>query len=274
MLLKLLKDYYRNWVNYTKMNNYNRLLNNLETLKLFKLKENLNVYIDLINNKEKDVVESLYELTNFEIERLNDMAIYGCVRTANFPYQKTLEDYDFSFQPTLNKDVIMEFKNLRFLDNHENIIFVGSPGVGKTHLATAIGMEAAKNRQITYFINCNDLISNLKKAYLENRLEDRLRLYSKYKVLIIDEVGFLPIDKQGANILFQLINKRYEKSTTIITTNQPFSKWAEVFGDPVLANAILDRLLHHSYVFNITGKSYRTKDILDLSTENDDNHIS
>ena len=236
------------------MNNYNRLLNNLETLKLFKLKENLNVYIDLINNKEKDVVESLYELTNFEIERLNDMAIYGCVRTANFPYQKTLEDYDFSFQPTLNKDVIMEFKNLRFLDNHENIIFVGSPGVGKTHLATAIGMEAAKNRQITYFINCNDLISNLKKAYLENRLEDRLRLYSKYKVLIIDEVGFLPIDKQGANILFQLINKRYEKSTTIITTNQPFSKWAEVFGDPVLANAILDRLLHHSYV--------------------DDNHIS
>ena len=109
-----------------------------------------------------------------------------------------------------------------------------------------------------------------KKAYLENRLEDRLRLYSKYKVLIIDEVGFLPIDKQGANMLFQLINKRYEKSTTIITTNQPFSKWAEVFGDPVLANAILDRLLHHTHVFNITGKSYRTKDILDLKTENED----
>ena len=252
------------------MNNYNRLLNNLETLKLFKFRDNLNNYIDLINNKEKNIVESLYELTNFEIEHLNDMAVYGCVRTANFPYQKTLEDYDFSFQPTLNKDVIMEFKNLRFLDNHENILFVGSPGVSKTHLATAIGMEAAKNRQITYFINCNDLISNLKKAYLENRLEDRLRLYSKYKVLIIDEVGFLPIDKQGANMLFQLINKRYEKSTTIITTNQPFSKWAEVFGDPVLANAILDRLLHHSHVFNITGKSYRTKDILDLKTENED----
>lgn len=252
------------------MNNYNKLLNNLETLKLKKFKEKLDVYIDLINNKKKDIVEALYELTNLEIKHLNDMAIYGCVRTANFPYQKTLEDYDFSFQPSINKDVILEFKNLRFLENHENILFVGSPGVGKTHLATAIGMEAAKNRQITYFINCNDLISNLKKAHLENRLEDRLRLYTKYKVLIIDEVGFLPIDKQGANMLFQLINKRYEKSTTIITTNQPFSKWAEVFGDAVLANAILDRLLHHSHVFTINGKSYRTKEILELQLEKEE----
>lgn len=249
------------------MNNYNKLLNNLETLKLRKFKDNLDEYIDMINNKKKDIVESLYELTNFEIEHLNDMAICGCVKTANFPYQKTLDDYDFSFQPSVNKDVLMEFKNLRFLDNHENILFIGSPGVGKTHLATAIGMEAAKNRQITYFINCNDLIANLKKAYLENRLEDRLRLYSKYKVLIIDEVGFLPIDKQGANMLFQLINKRYEKSTTIITTNQPFSKWSEIFGDAVLANAILDRLLHHAHVFVINGKSYRTKDILELKED-------
>ena len=251
------------------MNNYNKLINNLETLKLYKFKDNLDSYIDLINNKKKDIVESLYELTNYEIEHLNDMAIYGCVRTANFPYQKTLEDYDFSFQPSVNKDVLMEFKNLRFLENHENILFVGSPSVGKTHLATAIGMEAAKNRQITYFINCNDLITNLKKAYLENRLEDRLRLYSKYKVLIIDEVGFLPIDKQGANMLFQLINKRYEKSTTIITTTQPFGKWAEVFGDAVLANAILDRLLHHSHIFTINGKSYRTKGIIGLE-DNDE----
>ena len=250
------------------MNNYNKLLNNLETLKLEKIKENLDTYIDLINTKKKDIVDSLYELTNLEIKLMEDKAIYGCVRTANFPYNKGFDDFDFSFQPTLNKEELLDFKNLRFLENHENIIFVGSPGVGKTHLATAIGMEAAKNRQITYFINCNDLVANLKKAHLENRLDDRLRLYTKYKVLIIDEVGFLPIDTLGANLLFQLINKRYEKSTTIITTNMSFEKWADVFGDAVLANAILDRLLHHSHIFVINGKSYRTKDILDLDTQN------
>ena len=250
------------------MSNYNKLLNNLEKLKLNKFRNNIDEYIDMVNSKKKDFVEALYDLTSYEIDYLDKMAIYGCVRTANFPYQKTLDDYDFSFQPSINKEQILDFKNLRFLENKENIIFVGSPGVGKTHLATAIGMETARNRQITYFINCNDLISNLKKAHLENRLDDRLRLYAKYKVLIIDEVGFLPIDKLGANLLFQLINKRYEKSTTIITTNQPFSKWADTFGDAVLANAILDRLLHHSYVFNINGKSYRTKDVLEH--ENDD----
>ena len=252
------------------MNNYNKLLNNLETLKLEKIKENLDTYIDLINTKKKDIVDAFYELTNLEIKLMEDKAIYGCVRTANFPYDKGFDDFDFSFQPTINKDELLDFKNLRFLENHENIIFVGSPGVGKTHLATAIGMEAAKNRQITYFVNCNDLIANLKKAHLENRLDDRLRLYAKYKVLIIDEVGFLPIDTLGANLLFQLINKRYEKSTTIITTNMSFEKWADIFGDAVLANAILDRLLHHSHIFVINGKSYRTKNILDLDTKDSD----
>ena len=242
------------------MSNYVKLANNLDILKLIKIKENLDLYIELINKKEKNVVDALYELTNLEIELMNEKAIYGCVRTAGFPFIKTFDDFDFSFQPTINKEQILDFKNLRFVENKENIIFVGSPGVGKTHLATAIGIIAAKNRDSTYFINCNDLISNLKKANSENRFMNRLNHYSKYKVLIIDEVGFLPIDTEGANMLFQLINKRYENHSTIITTNKPFGKWHEIFRDVTLANAILDRLLHHSHIINISGNSYRLKD--------------
>lgn len=242
------------------MSNYVRLVNNLETLKLIKIKENLDKYIELINNKEKDLVDAFYDLTNLEIDLMNERAIYGCVRTAGFPFIKTFEEFDFSFQPTINKEQILDFKNLRFIENKENIIFVGSPGVGKTHLATSIGIISAKSRMSTYFINCNDLISNLKKANSENKFMNRLNHYSKYKVLIIDEMGFLPIDNEGANMLFQLINKRYENHSTIITTNKPFGKWHEIFGDVTLANAILDRLLHHSHIININGNSYRLKD--------------
>lgn len=249
------------------MNNYAKLINNLETLKLEKIKQNLDSYIELINNNNKDIVDALYELTNLEIDLMNEKAILGCVRTAGFPFVKTFEDFEFSFQPTINKQQILDFKNLRFIENKENIIFVGSPGVGKTHLAISIGIESAKNRDSTYFINCNDLIANLKKANMENRLINRLNHYAKYKVLIIDEVGFLPIDSDGANMLFQLINKRYENHSTIITTNKPFGKWHEIFGDVTLANAILDRLLHHSHIINVNGNSYRLKDKLELNSE-------
>ena len=142
----------------------------------------------------------------------------------------------------------------------ENIVFVGSSGVGKTHLATSVGIECAKARYSTYFITFENLILQLKKALNENRLEQRLKFYAGYRVLIIDELGYMPIDNDASNLFFQLIARRYERNSTIVTTNMAFSKWTEVFGSATLANAVLDRLLHHSSVISIKGPSYRLKD--------------
>jgi DNA replication protein DnaC len=250
-----------------KITMYNKLLNNLEELKLVQFHSNLDTYMDLINDKSKTIIEALYELTKLELEVKNERAKLACVKVANFPFIKTFEDFDFNFQPSINKEQILDFKNLRFIKNNESIILLGNPGTGKTHIATSIGIECAKKRYSTYFISCHDLCANLKRAHLENRLDSKLKVYAKYKILIIDEVGYLPIDIEASNMLFQLISKRYEKHCTIITTNSPFSKWSKIFGDSMIANAILDRLLHHSNIINITGKSYRINNKISTNIE-------
>jgi len=244
------------------MNIYNNVLNNLDELKLEKIKSCLADYLDSIKSKDLAPLEILKDLTDMELEAKKIRSAKSRIGIVNFPYERTIQDFDFDYQPSINKREILDLATLRFIEQKQNILFIGSPGVGKTHLATAIGMEAAQKKYITYFISCHNLISQLSLAYRENRLKARLRHYSKYKLLIIDEIGYLPIDKLGANLFFQLIARRYEKHSTIITTNQPFSKWAEVFDDSVIAAAILDRLIHHSTIINITGKSYRTKDKL------------
>lgn len=246
---------------------YAKLMNNLEILKLEKMYSYIPAYLDTVAKEGTSVLDALVHLTDLEISYKDEMASKIQVSVAGFPFVKRMEEYDYDFQPSVNKSQIKDLCSLRFIDKKENILFYGTPGVGKTHLATAIGVEAASKRQITYFISCHDLIQNLRKAHHENRLEARLKHYSKYKVLIIDEIGYLPIDQLGANLFFQLITKRYEHTSTIITTNQPFSKWGEVFSDMTLANAILDRLLHHAHIIKIIGPSYRTKDVYDMIQE-------
>lgn len=240
------------------MNNYQELHNNLKELKLTQVSLKLDEYIEKINENKISVMDALYELTSQEIEVKNFNATHAMVKVAGFPHQKELKDFEFDFQPKINKQQFLDFESLRFLETNSNILLIGNSGVGKTHLATSIGIAAVKKRVSTYFIRCHDLIMQLKKAHLENRLDTRIKHFSKYKLLIIDEIGYLPIGEEEAKMFFQLIDMRYEQKSTIITSNISLSDWGKIFADTLLASTILDRLVHHSSIVNILGSSYRT----------------
>lgn len=242
------------------MATYAQLNNNLEALSLNKIKDILPSYLDDKRNSDKSIVDILHELSQAEIDFRDDRAKRINITVSSFPYHKTINDFDFTYQPTINKTKILDLASLRFMDEKSNIIFMGSPGTGKTHLATALGIEAASQRISTYFINFAELMEKFKQASKENRVEKIVKHYLKYSLLIIDEIGYLPVDRDSSYGFFQLIAARYENRSTILTTNQPFSKWGEVFGDSVIANAIIDRLVHHCEVIKINGMSYRIKD--------------
>jgi len=237
-----------------------RIRENLEALKLKHTLETLDNYLERAVKDEINIVEVLDHIFAEEAASKRQRVYETQLMTSGFPMKKELQHFDFDFQPSIDKRQIDELATMRFLENGENVVFLGPPGVGKTHLATALGMVAARHRRSTYYINCHQLIEQLKKAHYENRLPDKLRTLGKYKLLVIDEIGYLPMDIQGANLFFQLIARRYEKVSTIFTSNKTFSQWNDVFADITIASAILDRVLHHCTVINIKGESYRLKE--------------
>lgn len=241
---------------------YQSLIENFRYLKLIQFEEKLSETLDRIQKHELSVLEALHLLSNAEVDSKKALSMNRSVRAAGFPHQKGLKEFDFDFQPTLNRGQVYDLATLGFIENKENIVFLGSPGVGKTHLATALGIEAARHRVSCKFLKANDLLSRLRKSREENRLDTSLRYYARYRLLIIDELGFLPIQRGDEKLLFQVIDQRYENKSTIVTTNVQFSDWGDLFEDPTIAHAILDRLLHHSHVLTIIGDSYRTKDLV------------
>ncbi len=233
---------------------------NLSILGLRNTYENIDEFLGNAIANKVSLTEFLNLIFEREARTKANRATENQIKMAAFPQRKTFELYDFSFQSNIDMEQINDLRTLRFIDNAENVIFLGTPGVGKTHLAIALGISAIEHKYSTYFINCHQLIQNLLKANHENRLEDKLKQYAKYKVLIIDEIGYLPTSLEGANLFFQLIAKRYEKHSTIFTTNKNFGEWSDIFRDNTISAAILDRILHHSNVVKIVGDSYRLKE--------------
>ena len=180
---------------------------------------------------------------------------------ARLPFVKPLETFDFGYQPSIDRKQVQTLATCHFIEHGDNVIVLGPPGVGKTHLAVSLGLKAIENGYRVLFTTAANLIAVLTRAHAEGRLDEKLKVYATPRLLIIDEIGYLPIDRLGANLFFQLISRRYERGPMVLTSNQSFSAWGDVFGDRIIATAILDRLLH-AVTLNVRGNSYRLKDKL------------